>query len=108
MGIRIVSLNIQHGGGGRTAHLADWIVSKNPDVVILPEWRNNASEQRIREVLATTGLTTIVAARGQSAANSVLLAAADITGSWEVTPANSTAGELILVEIANQIRILGC
>jgi len=108
MGIRIVSLNIRHGGGSRTAQLVDWIVSKNPDVVILPEWRNNASGQRIRDVLAKTGLTAIVAARGQSAANSVLLAAGDITGSWEVTPANSTAGDLILVETAKQIRILGC
>src|SRR5262249_61279057 len=106
MGIRIVSLNIQHGGGSRTAQLADWIVSKNPDVMILPEWRNNASGQRFRTILADIGLTTIARGRGQSVGNSVLLAAKDITGSWEITPANAPNGELILIETAKQIRIL--
>jgi exodeoxyribonuclease III len=108
MGIRILTLNIRHGGGKRIARLADWIASKSPNVVVLPEWRNDAPGQRIREILTDSGFRTIVAARGQSAPNSVLLAAMDLTESWEVTPANSTAGDLILIEIAKRIRILGC
>jgi exodeoxyribonuclease III len=106
MTIRIVTLKIRHGGGKRIAGLADWIVSKSPHVVVLPEWRNNASGQRIREILTDSGFKTIAAARGPP--NSALLAAMDLSKSWQVTPANSTAGDLILVEIAKQIRILGC
>jgi hypothetical protein len=108
MGIRIVTLNIRHGGGKRIARLADWIASKSPNVVVLPEWRNDASGQRFREILTDSGLTTIAAVRGQSTRNSVLLAALDFTESWEVTPATSTAGDLILIEVAKRIRILGC
>jgi exodeoxyribonuclease-3 len=108
MSIRILTLNIRHGGGKRIALLADWIVAKSPNVVVLPEWRNNDSGQRIRKILTDNGLTTIAAARGKSRLNSVLLAAIDFTESWEVTPANTTAGDLILIEITKRVRILGC
>jgi len=86
----------------------DWIVSKSPNVLVLPEWRNNASGQRFRELLKDGGFRTIAPARGQGASNSVLLGAKDLSESWQVTPPNSTAGDLILIEVAKRIRILGC
>ena len=108
MGIRIVSLNICHGGGKRIARLADWILATSPSVVVLPEWKNNDSGRCIREILTGSGLTTIASARGHSTLNSVLLGAIDFTASWEITPANSTVGDLLLIEVSKGIRILGC
>ena len=79
MGIRIVSLNIQHGGGKRIARLADWLLTKKPSVVVLPEWRNNVSGQQIRERLADNGYRTGAAARAAPKVNSIFFAAKDLT-----------------------------
>jgi hypothetical protein len=51
MAIRIVSLNIRHGGGKRISDLTDWLVTKAPSAVVLSEWRHNAPGQRIRQRL---------------------------------------------------------
>jgi len=75
MSVRIVSLNIQHGGGKRIDRLSDWLATKSPSVVVLPEWRNNVGGQRIRKRLADSGFQTVATARATSKINSVLLAA---------------------------------
>lgn len=106
--MRILSLNIYHGGGKRTAQLADWLLAKGASVLVLPEWRDNASGRHLRDRLVARGFHTIAAMQRRSNSNSVLLAAIDCASSWKVTPPNSMAGDLILVEIQNRVRILGC
>jgi exonuclease III len=108
MGIRIVSLNIQHGGGKRIARLADWLLTKKPSVVVLPEWRNNVSGQQIRERLADNGYRTGAAARAAPKVNSIFFAAKDLTQSRRVTPSTSPAGDLVLIDLIQGIQILGC
>jgi exonuclease III len=106
MTIRIVSLNIQNGGGKRTGRIADWLATKTTSAVILPEWRNNASGQCIRRSL-DRGLRTVAAVRATSQ-NSLLLAARDLTEWREVTPPSSARGGLILIELGQGIQLLGC
>ena len=72
MAIRIVSLNIRHGGGNRIARLANWIEAMNPSVVVFPEWRNNVSGKIIRDQLTENGFRTVATARATSKINSVL------------------------------------
>jgi exonuclease III len=108
MAIRIVSLNIQHGGGKRIAHLGDWLAAKNPTVVVLPEWRDNAAGQQIAARLTDIGFRTVSAPRARSRANSVLLAARDIIGTQEITPRDSVKGDLILIKLEQRINVAGC
>jgi hypothetical protein len=54
--LRIVSMNIRQGGGDRVTGLADWLISKSPTAITLPEWRNNPSGERIRTRLTGAGL----------------------------------------------------
>ena len=99
MSVRIVSLNIQHGGGKRIARLSDWLATKSPSVVVLPEWRNNVGGQRIRKQMADSGFQTVAPARATSKINSVLLAATDLSESQEVTPRGATVGNLIMINL---------
>jgi exodeoxyribonuclease-3 len=108
MRCRIISLNICHGGGKRIAQLARWLITKGSNVVVLPEWRNDDAGRRILEILKGSGFSTIATAQEKSKRNCVLLAANNFTKVQENTPANSPAGDLILIETAEQIRILGC
>jgi exodeoxyribonuclease III len=107
MTIRIVSLNIQQGGGKRTGPIADWLTTKTTSAVVLPEWRNNTSGQCIRKRLTSSGFQTVRAAH-EISKNSLLLAAKDLTEWWEVTPSNSAKGSLILIELRQRIQLLGC
>jgi exodeoxyribonuclease-3 len=106
MTIRIVSINIRHGGGDRVIGLGNWLLSKSPKVVVLPEWRNNPSGERIRKRLSDEGLHTATTLNARL--NSVLLASRVTTGWRDMTPPNAAAGALILIEIDPRLRILGC
>jgi exonuclease III len=108
MPIRVVSLNIRHGGGLRIAGLTDWLITKAPSVVVLPEWRNNIPGRYIRGRLTERGFGTVAATRETTKINSVLLAATDLTASWEVTPPSSTIGDLLVIELKQGIQILRC
>jgi exonuclease III len=105
--LRIVSLNIHQGGGKRIAQLAQWLLSKRPSVVFLQEWRNDNAGRQLTEKLKEDGLK-IDSPREKSKRNSVLVTAVGIANSQNVTPLNSAAGDLVLIEITNGIRILEC
>jgi exodeoxyribonuclease-3 len=108
MTIRIISLNIRHGGGKRMAGLVDWLATKNASAVVLPEWRNNLSGQFITRRFREGGFATVTAAHESSNLNSILLAATGLKSSQMVTPLNSVAGSLMLSEIIQGINLLRC
>jgi exodeoxyribonuclease-3 len=73
--MKVLSFNIRHGGGSRIERIQDVIASHAPDLVILPEFRNNAAGKLLREGLM--GFGHRYQAAGVTAApvhNSVLLA----------------------------------
>jgi len=108
MGFRIVSLNIRHGGGKRIAQLAHWLMTKSPNVMVLPEWRNDTAGRCALEILKDSGFRTIATSQENPKRNSVLLAAINLTEMQVSTPPHSASGDLILIETAEQVRILGC
>jgi exonuclease III len=88
--------------------LANWLASRSPSVLALPEWRNNEAGQKIKELLTNVGFKTVTTARATPKTNKVLLAAEDFVRSREITPPNARAGDLVLIETMQGIRILGC
>jgi exodeoxyribonuclease-3 len=104
--LRIVSLNIRHGGGGRTPRLMDWIKRRQPFATVLTEWRDNYSGQQIKKSLIADGFDAIATARGERT-NGVLMAARRFIASEIITPPNAPAGDLVLTRL-DGLAILGC
>lgn len=107
MVLRIVSINIHHGGGDRGILLTNWLLSKAPSAVVLPEWRDSLSGQLIRKRLSDEGFQTTVA-RADVKTNSVLAASVGGTDWRCVTPPSAATGDLVLIDIEPSLRILGC
>src|SRR5215831_5846428 len=108
MTIKIVSLNIRHGGGKRIAALADWLDKENSSVLVLSEWRQNTAGHNIRERFINLGYDTFSPSRAALKRNTVLLAARDAVESREITPLGTPAGDLMLVGTRPDVRIVGC
>lgn len=54
--MRIITMNIQHGGGKRVSQLLEHITRMAPDILVLSEFRNNLAGQTIRDSLLEQGL----------------------------------------------------
>src|SRR5260370_31043896 len=104
--LRIVSLNIRHGGGARTTQLMGWIKARQPSATVVTEWRDNFSGQQMRESLAADGLDVTATLRSEKA-NSVLLAARGVIVNETMTPLHAPAGDLVLARL-DGLAILGC
>ena len=55
--MRIISWNIRHGGGARVNDIITLLAAQKPDIVIIPEFRNNDNGERIKEALSNIGLS---------------------------------------------------
>jgi exodeoxyribonuclease III len=53
--VKFVAFNIRHGGGSRIERIQDVIARHDPDVLILPEFRNNAAGAALRRWLSEFG-----------------------------------------------------
>lgn len=73
--MRIVSLNIRHGGGDRAERLAALLMSLRPDVVVLTEFRLGHSGDLILNQLARSGLRQVASAARLLRQNSVCVIA---------------------------------
>jgi exodeoxyribonuclease III len=105
--LRIVSINLRHGGGRRVAGLMNWLTSKSPSAAVLTEWRDNPSGARIRKWLSDEEYHT-AAARADAKVNSVLLASRAAIGWRQTTPPDGATGDLILTDVEPSLCILGC
>ena len=72
--MRIVTLNIRHGGGRRIDVLADALVSHAADTLVISEFRANESGQRLRLRLADAGYAHWADGAPPRTANSVAIA----------------------------------
>jgi hypothetical protein len=74
--MRILSWNIRRGGGSRLERIQGVIAGHNPDVLVLPEFRNNPAGDALRDWLAKFGHHHIIAPPTEAPAhNTVLLSA---------------------------------
>ena len=81
--VRLVSWNIQHGGGARVAQLAERIAAWNPDCLVLCEFRGTPPSRKLADQLRLQGLVHQVDTvdAGSPATNGILIA-----GRYELTP----------------------
>lgn len=74
--LKLLSFNIRHGGGSRIDRIAEVISGHNPDVLVLPEFRNNPAGEKLRKWLQEFGHRhQAVPPTEESKHNSVLLSA---------------------------------
>jgi exonuclease III len=92
---KIVSLNVQHGGGKRQSLLAQWLVATEGDFLVLPEWRTDSIT--LRDELASAGYKISSAVRATRNANGVAVFSKSTYPATRVTPEDSLKGELLRV-----------
>ena len=71
--MKIVTLNIRHGGGTRVPVILEYLDSQNGDVIVLTEFRENANATALRSGLLAQGLAHFAAASIAPKANSVCI-----------------------------------
>lgn len=107
--MKILTWNILHGGGRRTANIAVELVERQPDVVVLSEFRGKMAGQ-VRAVLAEHGWRHQALAGGEVSgdANAVLVASkSPLTASpLEGNPVPRRAIEAYIA--ASDIYVIGC
>ena len=71
--MRIVTLNIRHGGGQRTDQITELLISFHSDVLVLTEFRNNKNGDKIKTKLLDHGYNHFFSPSNQPI-NTVLIA----------------------------------
>ena len=71
--MKIVSLNIRHGGGSRIASLIEYLGNSGADVAVVTEFRENSNAQALREALRKSGFEFFSAATTKDRENSVCI-----------------------------------
>ena len=74
--MKVVALNIRHGGGRRITGIVDYLRSQSGDVVVLTEFRENSNAHALRLALAADGFSHFAAASSSAHENSVCIFAA--------------------------------
>lgn len=72
--MKLITLNIRQGGGKRTGQLLDYLIEKDADLIVLTEYRDNASGGLIRSELSRVGLTFFASPKSVENQNSVAIA----------------------------------
>jgi exonuclease III len=72
--MRLVTLNLRHGGGRRMPALLQALLGHVPDVLVLTEHRHNAASTLLREGLSAAGLRHQIASHDGPRVNHLLVA----------------------------------
>jgi exonuclease III len=103
--VKIISLNIHNGGGHKAAAILDWLISRDCDVIVLPEWRDNKSGALITSGLQESRFSGL-AAFTPPRRNGVFVAAKSPFTCRRVTPSQSEKGELVIADLAEGYKLL--
>jgi exodeoxyribonuclease III len=71
--MKLVTLNIQHGGGRRVPKILAYLRSQSADVIVLTEFREDANARALRSDLGTEGFLHFAAASIGAKENSVCI-----------------------------------
>jgi exonuclease III len=88
--MQAIALNVQHGGGDRAPRLLQWLMAHSPDVIALPEWRDNAPGAVLKSGLEAKGFQ--IATATTNGDNGVLFAAKRPFAARCVTPHHARVG----------------
>ncbi|ABC22821.1 endonuclease/exonuclease/phosphatase family protein [Rhodospirillum rubrum] len=105
--IRVVCWNILHGGGRRVDAILTRIVRHRPDVLILTEFRNDASGQRLRAGLRDIGLWYEHFVPTHKTSNGVLIAARDYVDAVQPLDTTVRKPHLLLEGLVAGLSVIG-
>jgi exodeoxyribonuclease III len=72
--LKIISWNIQQGGGSRILPIGHALIAGNFDIIVLSEFKNNENGRKIQEILTKAGYTFQINTKAFSDENTVLIA----------------------------------
>ncbi len=98
--MRLISMNIRHGGGKRVSSILAWLENQKPDFIVLPEWRSS-NDTELSSSLENQGFKLAKFSRGGNKDNGVLFAAKEKLEAKRVTPLPTERGELVLARFAD-------
>ena len=104
--MRIILLNVLHGGGPRAPKLLDWLISMDADLAVIPEWRNNTPGGVIKRSFEARGHYVATQCASAMRANGVLVTARQKFRARRMTPLGSSKGELLLADFASGWSLL--
>jgi exonuclease III len=104
-----ILLNIRHGAGRRAKGLLNWLASCSPDLVVLPEWRDNLAGRLISQGLEDLGFHMKGVGRrsGIRHVNGILVGARERFQLRGITPIGLLNGELAVADFESGWRLLG-
>jgi exonuclease III len=104
--VKIVSLNIRHGGGTRTARILSWLMAQAADAILLVEWRSNASGGTLKVALEKAGYLAHGETRSPTA-NGMLVAAKKPLSTFRITPPHAVSGEMVATDLGGFRMLCG-
>ena len=72
--LKIISWNIQQGGGSRVFPISEVLINGGFDIIVLSEFKNNENGLKIRAILQKAGFTFQSTTNAKPDENSVLIA----------------------------------
>ncbi len=103
--MKILALNVRHGGSGRLPGLLAFIAAHDPDVFLLTEWRA-ARKDEIADWARDRGLACQAACCGATT-NGAMVAARQRFTATDLTPATGAPGALLRADF-DAWTMLGC
>ena len=86
--MRILTLNLRHGGGTRTREIVRFLDDHMTDAVVLTEFRKNSAGRQITDYLESIGLQWSASNVGSAKQNTVLIAAKKLNPRSLLSPPN--------------------
>lgn len=105
--MKLVSLNIRHGGGTRLPQILAWLNVQSSDFTLLTEWRSNTNGLRLKKELEEIGYQCAGESDGPTS-NGLLIASKSPFDTLDLTPQSSPNGEILAVDLENGVRVLCC
>jgi len=97
MRLKIVSWNIQQGGGSRVNAILKYLLTKKTDIIVLNEFKNNTQGITIRSKLLQNGYLHQIVSAATSDLNSVLIASKIPCGSQLINKEECNFPQAILI-----------
>jgi exodeoxyribonuclease III len=104
--LRILTLNIQHGGGRRISQILNYLEAKKPDVAVLTEFRRSSRNSALVMGLAALGYVHLLCAPAGADANSVAIASRHPITEIALNPAESDRARVV-GGILQDVSIIG-
>lgn len=103
--VKLLTLNICHGGGRRDERIIELLRVEQPDVAVLTEYRTNATGTRLIKALATLGLQYVAGGGAAPNTNSIVLVARTPVATRDVRIALSPlhAHRLVLADVSGAL-----